>query len=100
MKTNQGLKRSVASTNWYYELTEDEYCKVTDRDLAEDDLEPPGPSLYERLDKISEVYSVDYNGHFGPYIYYSTSEGEDHPLHDEVAKVIKDYIDGYVPEEL
>lgn len=49
--------------------------------------------LYEKLDKLQGVSDIDYNGHFGPHIFYTvTAASDEAKLHAAVKTMIADHI--------
>jgi len=84
-----GTIKDVEATEIQYALSLDAptLLKILDKDTISEE------SLHEHLDKIEAIRDIDYNGHFGPYIYLKLSAD-----HDDSATwcIIHKIIDEYV----
>jgi hypothetical protein len=50
-------------------------------------------SLFDDLDKMSGVYDIEYNGHFGNFVYFSVATEDDKPsLHKKVERCIEKHL--------
>ena len=51
------------------------------------------PDLYDDLSKLPELHNVDYNGHFGNYIYFTIWTGDDNEkLHKKIQSCIEKHV--------
>ena len=51
------------------------------------------PSLFDDLSKFPELHNVDYNGHFGSYIYFTIWTGDDNEkLHKKIQACIEKHV--------
>ena len=49
--------------------------------------------LHDDLDKISGVRDIEYNGHFGNFVYFSVSTSDDKPsLHKKIERCIEKHL--------
>jgi len=53
------------------ELTVEEFTKIMDRETEQENDHDWDNHLYQELNKIDGVDDTDYNGHFGPNIFFS-----------------------------
>lgn len=97
--TSQVTSRSIA-----FEITNEDYFAIEQRD------ENTADAIYESgkrdwdynkhtlsgiLDTIDGVSDADYNGHFGPYVFFNLDANEDTtPKREEIKQTIMDYIKG------
>ncbi len=52
-----------------------------------------GDELYEKLNAVDGVYQVDYDGHFGPWIFFTLhKENHNDATLNKISKIINDYI--------
>jgi len=50
-------------------------------------------TLSDRIDKVMGVYDGNYDGHFGPYIFYTVEKEYDTPAtHAAIHKLIREYV--------
>lgn len=68
------LFQQKVSTSYAYGLTIEEFQKVTRKDDEEEDYER---TLGAKLERLEGVRDVEYNGHFGPFIYYTIDVDHD-----------------------
>jgi hypothetical protein len=56
--------------------------------------------LYELLVEETNCHKVDYDGHFGPFVYVSIMAEYDTPKHKKkIMQIIRDYAMGVVKED-
>ena len=93
----------VSQLSIAFEITPDDLRAIEDRDndLADEAAERDAPYDYNSiclsgmLDKIEGVSDADYNGHFGPYIFFNLDTEDDSPAKRvEILTLILDYING------
>ena len=91
----------VTSRSYAYELTDEDYRAVEkrDNDLAEQVFDAGGAWNYNKhclsgvLDTLEGVSDTDYNGHFGPFIYFRIDADDDcDELRDTIHRTIQDWI--------
>jgi hypothetical protein len=72
------------------EMPKEDFLKIMDKDNEADSEEDV---LYYKLEKITGLFSIDYDGHFGPAIYYSIfAEHDNGKTANIVEKTVKDHI--------
>jgi hypothetical protein len=59
------LDKGFAKIQYYMELSVENFIKIMDKDMEVD------YPLYERLAAHDLIVTVDYDGHFGPFIFIS-----------------------------
>ena len=72
---------NVTKISYSIPITEDQLDKIVEKDRERQDGEK---ALYELLDKLEDVWDVDYDGHFGLYIYLAFSR---EPTEEQVSAV-------------
>jgi hypothetical protein len=73
------MKTEKTCTSYCVSLTDEESKLVLDDE-----------TLYNRLDKLP-VYKIDYDGHFGAYIFYTVNTEHDTTgLHEDVIRVCRE----------
>jgi len=51
------------------------------------------PTLFDELDKMPELWKVDYNGHFSNYVYFIIAAEHDNPsLHKKIQRCIEKHL--------
>lgn len=80
--------RHALSTRYSIELpVEDARVLFTVEDRG---FDPKLVSLLDRMTKLTGVFDIEYNGHFGPGIFYTVDDDEDTPsLHKKIDGIIK-----------
>ncbi|NOQ49799.1 MAG: hypothetical protein GQ553_03970 [Nitrosomonadaceae bacterium] len=59
------LDKGFAKVQYYMELSVENFTKITDKDMEVE------YTLYDRLAAHDLIVAVDYDGHFGPFIFVS-----------------------------
>lgn len=78
----------TTATSYCVELSVEVFQKIVDKD---DEVEKP---LVFVLDELDGVCEVDYNGHFGPNIFFTVDADHDgEEKKKEIQKAIEDYMD-------
>ena len=68
--------------------------EVDEKDFVECIINEDELLLYDRLNEIDGVTGVEYDGHFGPFIYFSVDLDKDVPaILEQVKKTIERHID-------
>jgi hypothetical protein len=84
------MKRTVIQKQFCIEVAPEEMLKILRRD---DTIS--GDSLHQRLFNLGDIHSINYDGHFGPYIWFMINVVYDFPHnHKLIENVIQNYIDG------
>jgi hypothetical protein len=84
---NMITAKEVVSTNYSLDIPVDKMLEIMRKD---GNCTVP---LYIWLSNIKGVYSVDYNGHFGPHIFLSVEiEHDDAEVWDLIFKTIENYL--------
>lgn len=84
-----------------FEITNEDYFAIEKRDRDRDDAasdrgEGDVEYLFELLNKIEGVSDTDYNGHFGPYVFFNLDAVDDSPeKREEIRTLIVNYINGW-----
>ncbi len=85
-----------------FEITNEDYHAIEQRDRDRNDATPDDDWDYNKiylsgiLDSIEGVADSDYNGHFGPYVFFSISADSDSPeKREEIKTLIVNYINGW-----
>lgn len=87
------LKLERVKTVFRLIMTNESMLKVLARD-NEEGASPEGKTLYCRLNELSYIQDIEYDGHFGPTVYYTFYVDEDQPMyHNEVAAIVRRYIE-------
>lgn len=84
------LKKEIVKsiTSYTVNLTVEEFLRLTDYEKQNDN-----PLLYDELIKVEGLDGCDYNGHFGPYIYFDLEREYDTPATwREIEEIINPYI--------
>ena len=72
-----------------YEVTREYFTLITDKDHETDSWED---TLCSQLGRLEGVRDVDYDGHFGEFIYFTIDDIEDcERLRDEIRSMIHSY---------
>jgi len=80
------------SRTYCMEMPKEDFLKIMERDNEADSEEDV---LCYKLEKIAGLFSIDYNGHFGPVIYYSVfAEHDNGKTSNLIEKTVKDHIRG------
>jgi len=75
------MKLRTCKTAYAIDMSEDEAKKLFFDERGR---------LYARLEEIEEIQSINYDGHFGPSVYYDVEITIDLPsVHDDVIEVIE-----------
>ena len=82
----------VTRRSYTYEIDYDMYVAIEDRDFEEDEWKN---TLAGRIDQLDGVCDTDYNGHFGPYVFFSIDAEDDaHELNQTIIGMINDWAAG------
>ena len=73
----------VTRRSYRVEITVEEMVAILDRDAR------CFQSLFECLQSLDGVINVEYDGHFGPNVFYDVNDEDDGPNHKRVMAVIK-----------
>ncbi len=61
--------------------------------LKDDEINGQG-LVMKFLNEVSEIFDIEFNGHFGNFIYYSVSSEDDKPsLHEKIKNGVKEIVD-------
>ena len=77
------MNTEVTATSYCTELPHKDYSKIIDKE-KESEESGTWNTLCEDLEKIESVIQVDYNGHFGPNIFFTVEE--DNRKNDTISK--------------
>ena len=61
------LEMIITAVSYSIEIPRKTYTKLEEWELEQ----PVSACLFDILEKNTEAYDVDYNGHFGPHIFFS-----------------------------
>jgi len=93
------LPELVSTTkNYTLSVSSDELIAImrkdTDAVLSGQDRIPESYPLYKQIENLDSVTKVDYDGHYGPYIFFSVEEtrGTDLVTSKKVAELIDEYL--------
>jgi hypothetical protein len=87
------MKRELTAKQYCVEVTYEEFVKLTDKEFDYQNNNDFDTTLYNELEKINGVNNVDYNGHFGPNIFYIMEEDYASKETDEkIKKIITKWI--------
>ena len=79
----------IGARQYSYEVTREYFMLICAKD---DEMETWEETLCAQLDKLPGVRDVDYNGHFGEYIYFNIDDDEDcEDLRDQIRTMIHTY---------
>jgi hypothetical protein len=97
--TCEVTQRSIA-----FEITNEDYLAIEQRDedttdaiyeSGKRDWDYNKHTLSGIIDTIDGVSDADYNGHFGPYVFFKLSAEDDSPeKREEIKNLIVNYING------
>ncbi len=74
------------------EITEEQLQVVLDKDVEVDNIKL---MLFAQLEDIEGVDNVDYDGHFGPYIFVKMAFVDDtQQTRDKIEEIINNFING------
>lgn len=83
---------NLCSRSFAFGVTVEDFTKITAR---EDEEELWADTLTAKLDALDGVSDVDFNGHFGPFIYFTINADDDTSgKRDEIFSMIYDYTHG------
>ena len=82
-----------------FEITNEDYFAIEQRDRDRDDAASDRGEdveyLFELINKVEGVSNSDYNGHFGPYVFFDLDAENDSPAkREEIKTLIVNYING------
>lgn len=81
------LSTNVNDIQYALQLSVDNFIKVERKD---DDVDYP---LFQRLETLERVTKVDYNGHFGPFIFINVDPSETKDTLNLARDMIKQYVE-------
>jgi len=80
----------ILSRTYCMRMAIEDFRKIMDVDREADSEEDV---LYYKLEKIAGLFSIDYDGHFGPAIYYSIfAEHDNGKTANLIEKTVLDHI--------
>jgi len=85
----------VVGKKYEIEITADDYCALEDYEN-----EVGEGRLYELLDKQTCAYDIDYNAHFGNFIFFSLAVADEDDL-EPIKEIIQEQIEkakAFIPE--
>ena len=75
------------SRTYTMKMKKEDFLKIMEKDNE------GGDSLYYKLEQITGLFSIDYDGHFGPAIYYSVfAEHDNGKTANLIEKTVLDHI--------
>jgi hypothetical protein len=77
---------NVSEIQYALQLSVDNFIKVERKD---NEVDHP---LYQRLEMLQNVTKVDYNGHFGPFIFVNVNPSDPGETTDAVKDMIEQYV--------
>ena len=82
------LKTTVTARSYEVEIGVPAMLRLLNREGI--NSKHKGPSLSEEIDRIMGVYDTDYDGHFGPSIFYKLEDKyEAQGVHEQVFSLIR-----------
>ena len=76
------------------EIDLEDFKKILDYDSHIDSEDLDTNDLFSRLEDMKLMDYIEYNGHFGPGVFYRVEEEDDNAdLHVQVMEVVKEYIE-------
>jgi len=83
---------TVTRRSYCYEIEVEDFIAIEERDDAQDIWED---TLCAQLEAFEGVSRVDYNGHFGPNIFFNIDADIDtHELNEKMIRMINDWAAG------
>ena len=101
------LKFEIASKSYAIPIDDVDDFLAIDKYEGDIPYDESNKCLYLSLEKIDGVYSIEYNGHFGSYIYLTIEEEHDtEETHKKISDLIetqielaREYINNPIDEE-
>lgn len=90
------LKSVITARKYAVELSIDDMISLEEGDSLLINKEFDDTSqLHTQLENMKgvSIYEIEFNGHFGPYIFFTVNDDDDTPvLHDRIHKMIRKHI--------
>lgn len=84
------MKKLLVQSTYSIQVTVDDLLKITRKDNESDSGDD---QLYLLLEEISGIKSVDYDGHFGPWIWVTVDKDKDNAeTWKRIEGTIKEYL--------
>lgn len=81
----------IVSVSYSARVTKKQLLKVLDRD---DEKKTVEECLFSLIDEVDGVDRCNYNGHFGPYIYFTVEWVKRKKAVAKIHEIIEDYLKG------